>query len=75
LSLSLAIFNLLPLPILDGGHILFLAAEKIRGRRLGLVAENIITRIGIALIISLAIIVTYVDIWRIFGDKIAVFFK
>jgi len=75
LSLSLAIFNLLPLPILDGGHILFLAVEKVRGRRLGLAAENIITRIGLALIISLAILVTYIDVWRIFGDKIAAFFK
>lgn len=75
LSISLAIFNLLPLPILDGGHILFLAIEKVRGRRLGLAAENIIARIGLALIISLAIVVTYIDVWRLFGDKIAAFFK
>ncbi len=75
LSLSLAIFNLLPLPILDGGHILLLAVEKVRGRCLGLAAENIITRIGLAFIISLAILVTYIDVWRLFGDKIAAFFK
>ncbi len=75
LSLSLAIFNLLPLPILDGGHIMFLAIEKLRGRRLSARTENIVTRIGMAFIVSLAVLVTYIDIWRFFGDKIAGLFK
>jgi regulator of sigma E protease len=75
LSLSLAIFNLLPLPILDGGHLLFLAAEKLRGRRLSIKAENIITRAGLAFLIALAAVVTYIDIWRFFGDRIAALFK
>jgi regulator of sigma E protease len=71
LSVSLAIFNLLPLPILDGGHILLLAIEKLRGRALSLKVERIITQIGMTLIVSLAIFVTYNDILRLFGDKIA----
>jgi len=75
LSLSLAIFNLLPLPILDGGHIMFLAVEKIRGRRLGPKTESIVTRIGLAFIISLAVVVTYIDVWRLFGAKITALFK
>jgi len=70
LSVSLAIFNLLPLPILDGGHILFLGLEKIRGRALSLKFENIVNRIGMTLIVSLALFVTYNDIMRLFGDKI-----
>jgi regulator of sigma E protease len=74
LSVSLAIFNLLPLPVLDGGHILFLAIEKIRGRPLSLKTERIITQIGLTFIITLAIFVTYNDLLRFFGDKISKWF-
>jgi len=75
LSISLAIFNLLPLPILDGGHILFLGLEKIRGRTLSLKTERIITRVGLTIIISLAVLVTFNDIARLFGDKISRFLR
>ena len=75
LSISLAIFNLLPLPVLDGGHLFLLGIEKIRGKRLGLKAERIINQVGLGLIISLAIFVTYNDIARIFGEKIIKFFS
>lgn len=71
LSISLGIFNLLPLPILDGGHILFLIVEKIRGKALGIKAERVITHIGLSLMIALAVFVTYNDVVRFFGDKIA----
>lgn len=74
LNVSLAIFNLLPLPILDGGHILLLGLEKIRGRTVGLKAERVITQLGLTLIISLAILVTYNDLMRFFGDKLFKFF-
>jgi regulator of sigma E protease len=74
LSISLAIFNLLPFPALDGGHLALLALEKIRGRYLSLKTERILTQIGYTLIISLAVIVTYNDILRFFGDKIVKFF-
>ena len=71
LSISLAIFNLLPLPILDGGHIMFLIIEKIRGRSLNLKAERIITQVGMTILLSLVLFVTYNDIIRLFGDKIS----
>lgn len=71
LSISLAIFNLLPLPVLDGGHILFLAIEKIRGKTLSIKTERIIAQIGVTLIVSLAVFITYNDIVRLFGAKIA----
>ncbi len=74
LSVSLAIFNLLPLPVLDGGHILFLAIEKIRGKTLSLKIERVITQIGFSMIVGLAIFVTYNDILRLFGDRISKFF-
>lgn len=74
LSLSLAIFNLLPLPILDGGHIALLVLEKIRGRVLSIKSEDIINKIGLSFIMLLVIFVTYNDITRNFGDKISKFF-
>lgn len=69
ISVSLAIFNLLPLPILDGGHIFLLGIEKIRGKNLSPKTEQIITQVGLTLIITLALFVTYNDILR-FKDKI-----
>jgi len=74
LSVSLAIFNLLPLPILDGGHIVLLGLEKIRKKPLSAKAENMLTQVGMSLIITLAVVVSYNDIVKIFGDKIAKFF-
>lgn len=75
LSASLAIFNLLPLPVLDGGHILFLFIEKLRGRPLsGKVQENI-ANIGVGLLILLTVFIFYSDIVK-FGifDHIGKFF-
>jgi len=74
LSLSLAIFNLLPFPILDGGHIVLLALEKLRGKVLSLKVDKAINKVGITFIMFLAIFVTYNDIVRNFGDKISKFF-
>lgn len=74
LSISLCIFNLLPLPVLDGGHIVLLVIEKIRGKYLSLKTEQIITKVGFTLIVSLALVITYNDFWRFFGDKITKFF-
>ncbi|MFH0790011.1 MAG: RIP metalloprotease RseP [Candidatus Omnitrophota bacterium] len=73
LSISLAIFNLLPLPVLDGGHILLLVIEKIRKRTLSVKAEQIVTQIGLTLIISLALFATYNDVAKLFGKRIVKF--
>jgi regulator of sigma E protease len=74
LSVSLAIFNLLPLPVLDGGHIFLLALEKIRRKALSVNADRIVNNIGFTMIISLAVFVTYNDILRVYGDKLSKFF-
>ena len=71
LSVSLAIFNLLPLPILDGGHLFLLGLEKIRKKALGAKVEEIINNVGFCLMITLALFVTYNDILRLYGDKIS----
>lgn len=76
LSASLAIFNLLPLPILDGGHILFLAIEKVRGKPMSLKTQEVIANIGVALLILLTVFIFYNDIIK-FGiaGKITGLFK
>lgn len=67
LSLQLGIINLFPIPVLDGGHIMFLAVESIKGKPLSDRFMGVAQQIGIALIISLMVLVTYNDIFRIFS--------
>ncbi|NTV29447.1 MAG: hypothetical protein HGA80_05140, partial [Candidatus Omnitrophica bacterium] len=65
LSASLAIFNLLPLIPLDGGHLALLGLEKVRRRPLPVKVDDLINKVGFGLIIALAIFVFYVDFERI----------
>lgn len=62
LSASLAIFNMLPFPILDGGHIMFLAVEKLRGKPLSIRTQEIVANVAVSLLILLAIFIFYSDI-------------
>jgi len=64
-SASLAIFNLFPVIPLDGGHLLLLGIEKVRGRPLPEKVEDYINRIGLVLIIMLALFIFYIDFERI----------
>jgi len=64
ISASLAIFNLLPIIPLDGGHLFLLAIEKIRGRALSPKVDEVISKIGFSLIILLALFVFYSDFDR-----------
>jgi len=64
ISMSLSIFNLLPLPVLDGGHLLFILVEKIRRRRMSIAAERLITQIGMSIIVLLVVFVFYNDLLR-----------
>jgi len=62
LSLSLGLLNLFPIPLLDGGHIVFYAIEAIRGRPLGERAQEMGMRIGIVLILGLMVFATWNDL-------------
>ena len=64
LSMSLAVFNLLPLPILDGGHIFFAGLEKIRKKPLNQRTEEIINNIGLTFLIILAVFIFCNDLIR-----------
>ncbi len=62
LSAALAITNLLPLPALDGGRLLFIAIEALRGRRVSPEREGLVHMIGFMLLLGLLVIVTVQDI-------------
>jgi len=62
LSINLAIINILPLPALDGGRILFIIIEKIRGKKVTPKIENTVHTIGFAALILLIILITYQDV-------------
>jgi len=66
IAIYLAVFNILPIPALDGGKLLFLAIEKVRGRALNPKIEQNITVVFFVLLISIMILVTIKDIIRIF---------
>jgi len=65
ISINLAVINLVPFPALDGGRLLFLAIEKIKGSRIKPSIANAINAIGFILLIILMIVVTYNDIARL----------
>jgi len=65
LSVNLGLFNLLPIPALDGSRILFLAWEGVRGRPLDPAKENLIHLIGLGLLLLLMVVITYHDIIRL----------
>lgn len=62
LSVNLALINLFPIPILDGGHLMFYAAEAIRGRPLPPKAQEYGFRAGFALLIALFVFATWNDL-------------
>ncbi len=67
LSLNLAILNLLPLPALDGGRLLFVGLEVIRGKRIPPEKEGLVHMVGIVVLLSLMFIIAFNDIKRIIG--------
>ncbi len=66
LSVVLGIFNLLPVPMLDGGHLAMYLYEAIRGKPLGLKAQEIGLKVGFALVIGVAMIATFNDLRLLF---------
>ena len=67
LSVSLGLLNLLPIPVLDGGHLLYFAVEAVLGRPLPEAVQAFGQRLGLLLILSLMTLAFYVDLARIFG--------
>jgi regulator of sigma E protease len=65
ISINLGLLNLLPFPILDGGHLLFLAIEKIKGSPVDVRVQEWAMNIAFFLILFLAVLVTFNDIRRL----------
>ncbi len=64
LSINLGLINLFPIPVLDGGHLLYYAFEAIRGKPLGPRAQEYGFRLGLAMVLTLMLFVTWNDIVR-----------
>jgi regulator of sigma E protease len=65
ISLQLGIFNLLPIPILDGGHIAIIALESVARRDFSLQAKERILQVGFVLLLALMVTVIYFDLSKI----------
>ncbi len=68
LSVNLAVLNLLPIPILDGGHLVFLAVEAVRGRALSLQTRARLSQVGFLLILAIMVWAITSDVLRAVGN-------
>lgn len=66
-SMALAVFNLLPFPILDGGHIIFLGIEKLRGKPLSVRTQERVTNVALAMLVGFALFVSFQDVMKFWG--------
>jgi regulator of sigma E protease len=69
ISACLAVMNFLPLPILDGGLVILLIIEKIKGSPVHIKVQEGLTYVGLAIIGLLFVLITYNDIIRVFFDR------
>lgn len=67
LSVSIGFLNLLPIPMLDGGHLVFYAIEIVRGKPVGERAQEIAFKIGLSLVLMLMLFATWNDVTMLFG--------
>lgn len=69
ISINLAIINLLPIPALDGGHLMFIIIEKISGKKLDEKTVENISRVFFTLLIILMVLVLFNDVWALIIGK------
>ncbi|AKI00832.1 putative membrane-associated Zn-dependent protease [Hoeflea sp. IMCC20628] len=67
LSVSIGLLNLMPIPMLDGGHLMFYAIEAVRGRPPGEVAQEWAYRVGLTLVLALMLFATWNDVTMLIG--------
>ncbi len=68
LSVTIGLINLFPIPLLDGGHLMYYAIEAVRGKPLGQSAQDIGFKVGFAFVLTLMIVATWNDIARFFSS-------
>jgi regulator of sigma E protease len=69
ISVNLGVINLLPIPVLDGGHLVFLGIEAVRRKPLGQRTMLLAQKVGLALLLTLIAFVMYNDVLRIITGK------
>lgn len=67
LSVSIGLLNLMPVPVLDGGHLMFYAVEALRGKPVGPRTQDVAFRIGFAMVLMLMVFATWNDISSLLG--------
>lgn len=68
ISINLAVLNLLPIPILDGGHLCFFVIELLRGKPVSVKMREMAQRVGLALLVALMVFAFYNDVFRLIGS-------
>jgi regulator of sigma E protease len=71
ISVNLAVLNLMPIPVLDGGHMLIALIEGVRRRPLGIKAMTVVQNVFIALFVALMLFISANDIMRSWGERIS----
>ncbi len=69
ISINLGVFNLFPIPILDGGHVVYLAIEAIRKKPLSVQVMSITQKVGLAFLLLLMVYAVYNDVLRLFSKS------
>lgn len=69
ISVTLGVMNLLPVPVLDGGHMLFLAAEGVLRRPLSLRVRELSMQVGFVILLTIMVFAFYNDLMRLFGTR------
>ena len=67
ISINLGLFNLLPIPALDGCKLLFIACMAVTRKKIPAKVEGIISAVGMAVLLLLMVLISAHDIWRLFG--------
>src|SRR5262249_2154495 len=66
-SVNLFLLNMLPVPVLDGGHVLFLLIEAVRGEAISLRVQELLLKVGVSALVALMGYVVLMDVWRVVG--------
>jgi regulator of sigma E protease len=67
ISINLAVVNLLPIPVMDGGHLVFLVLEGVRGKPVPVTWRLRLTQVGLVIIMAIVVLVVYNDVLRLLG--------
>jgi regulator of sigma E protease len=65
IAINIGLFNLLPLPALDGGHLLFILVEMVFRKPIPKKLEGLVHAVGMVLLLALMAVISFSDIWKL----------